>query len=339
MGVRILHEEEDLPKMGSRYATVGRRGSTRNSTDRTSIKKVLSTLHVAWVQGHQWKKRIGVEDMVLIQKISESAIVDNLKKRFMEDYIYVSEICNLLKCSANWRWAVSKSPGRQLLAVSLYTLELSTELSIHFDSDTANIALKGTFSSRERHLLSTTLTFERDLDSVSVNHYAKYLGQRSFYLKINLRTHRHTRPINCSTWATIVIVKCGVWGRRQCFRIMRLWTGISDILNCSFFYRIRNTLAVCCDCISAPLTCTLSWLRRMWTISLTSVIRRTSDRCWSQWILSNSCRSTPTRKSTSTKAAWVSLMPIVVVIKSPNVANIVGDWPVNFLVDFYRARR
>jgi len=43
-------------------------------------------------QGHQWKKQIGVEDMVLIQKISESAIVDNLKKRFMEDYIYVSEI-------------------------------------------------------------------------------------------------------------------------------------------------------------------------------------------------------------------------------------------------------
>ena len=29
--------------------------------------------------------------MVLIQKISESAIVDNLKKRFMEDCIYVSQ--------------------------------------------------------------------------------------------------------------------------------------------------------------------------------------------------------------------------------------------------------
>ena len=41
--------------------------------------------------------------MVLIQKISESAIVDNLKKRFMEDYIYVSEMDNILKCSANWR--------------------------------------------------------------------------------------------------------------------------------------------------------------------------------------------------------------------------------------------
>jgi len=42
------------------------------------------------VQGHQWKKQVGVEDMVLIQKISEPAIVDNLKKRFMEDCIYVS---------------------------------------------------------------------------------------------------------------------------------------------------------------------------------------------------------------------------------------------------------
>jgi len=52
---------------------------------------VLCRLHVVDVQGHQWKKQVGVEDMVLIQKISESAIVDNLKKRFMEDFIYVSE--------------------------------------------------------------------------------------------------------------------------------------------------------------------------------------------------------------------------------------------------------
>ena len=33
--------------------------------------------------------------MVLIQKISEAAVVDNLKKRFMEDYIYVSVIDNV----------------------------------------------------------------------------------------------------------------------------------------------------------------------------------------------------------------------------------------------------
>lgn len=31
----------------------------------------------------------GLEDMVLVNKISDDAIVDNLKKRFMDDLIYV----------------------------------------------------------------------------------------------------------------------------------------------------------------------------------------------------------------------------------------------------------
>ncbi|KAI0227942.1 Unconventional myosin-If [Lamellibrachia satsuma] len=41
---------------------------------------------------HHWQshnvRQSGVEDMVLLQKITEAAIVDNLKKRFMEDQIY-----------------------------------------------------------------------------------------------------------------------------------------------------------------------------------------------------------------------------------------------------------
>jgi len=44
-------------------------------------------------QPYHWQshnvKQSGVEDMVLLQKIVESAIVDNLKKRFMDDCIYV----------------------------------------------------------------------------------------------------------------------------------------------------------------------------------------------------------------------------------------------------------
>lgn len=35
-------------------------------------------------------KQSGVDDMVLLAKISEEAIVENLKKRFMDDYIFVS---------------------------------------------------------------------------------------------------------------------------------------------------------------------------------------------------------------------------------------------------------
>lgn len=35
-------------------------------------------------------KQSGVDDMVLLSKISEDAIVENLKKRFMDDFIFVS---------------------------------------------------------------------------------------------------------------------------------------------------------------------------------------------------------------------------------------------------------
>lgn len=35
-------------------------------------------------------KQSGVDDMVLLSKITEDAIVDNLKKRYMDDYIFVS---------------------------------------------------------------------------------------------------------------------------------------------------------------------------------------------------------------------------------------------------------
>ena len=45
-------------------------------------------------QPYHWQshnvKQSGVEDMVLLQKINEQAIVENLKKRFMDDCIYVS---------------------------------------------------------------------------------------------------------------------------------------------------------------------------------------------------------------------------------------------------------
>jgi myosin-1 len=36
------------------------------------------------------KKASGVEDMVLLVKIQESAIVENLKKRYLDDLIFVS---------------------------------------------------------------------------------------------------------------------------------------------------------------------------------------------------------------------------------------------------------
>lgn len=35
-------------------------------------------------------KQSGVDDMVLLPQITEDAIVNNLRKRFMDDYIFVS---------------------------------------------------------------------------------------------------------------------------------------------------------------------------------------------------------------------------------------------------------
>ena len=38
------------------------------------------------------KKSSGVEDMVLLVKIQESSIVENLRKRYMDDFIFVSQL-------------------------------------------------------------------------------------------------------------------------------------------------------------------------------------------------------------------------------------------------------
>ena len=51
-------------------------------------------MYTVLLQSYHWqsrsKKSSGVEDMVLLVKIQEAAIVENLKKRFFDDLIYVS---------------------------------------------------------------------------------------------------------------------------------------------------------------------------------------------------------------------------------------------------------
>lgn len=57
-------------------------------------------------------KLTGVDDMVLLSKINEDAIVENLKKRYMDDYIFVSfvhispSLCAeaLSHCCSFWEW-------------------------------------------------------------------------------------------------------------------------------------------------------------------------------------------------------------------------------------------
>lgn len=55
---------------------------------------IINLAHTHLLQAYHWQARShkssGVEDMVLLTKISESAIVENLKKRLFDDQIYVS---------------------------------------------------------------------------------------------------------------------------------------------------------------------------------------------------------------------------------------------------------
>lgn len=59
-------------------------------------------------QVYHWQsqnvKISGVDDMVLLPKVNEDAIIENLKKRYMDDYIFVS---------------FSKSAGIRFLSLSL----------------------------------------------------------------------------------------------------------------------------------------------------------------------------------------------------------------------------
>jgi myosin-1 len=51
-------------------------------------------------QAYHWqsrnKKSSGVEDMVLLVKIQEASIVENLKKRYLDDLIYVSSSISVI---------------------------------------------------------------------------------------------------------------------------------------------------------------------------------------------------------------------------------------------------
>lgn len=57
-------------------------------------------------------KHSGVDDMVLLSKINEDAIVDNLKKRYMDDYIFVSFHFPLLHMLAGNSGVASLSSAR-----------------------------------------------------------------------------------------------------------------------------------------------------------------------------------------------------------------------------------
>lgn len=59
-----------------------------------SCRLEANFLDVRFQAKYHWQsqnvKQSGVDDMVLLSKITEDAIVENLKKRYMDDYIFVS---------------------------------------------------------------------------------------------------------------------------------------------------------------------------------------------------------------------------------------------------------
>ncbi|RXN04149.1 unconventional myosin-Ie-like protein [Labeo rohita] len=70
-------ERHPLQKLHRSGSTMGREGSRGH-------------YRYHW-QSHNVKQS-GVDDMVLLSKINEDAIVENLKKRYMDDYIFVYEV-------------------------------------------------------------------------------------------------------------------------------------------------------------------------------------------------------------------------------------------------------
>lgn len=64
--------------------------------DRTLLYELKNLLHFPrQPSNYHWQskgnvKASGVEDMVLLPKIQEASIVENLKKRYMDDLIFVS---------------------------------------------------------------------------------------------------------------------------------------------------------------------------------------------------------------------------------------------------------
>ena len=61
---------------------------------KTQYNPLSSSLWCVIQAKYHWQsqnvKQSGVDDMVLLSKITEDAIVENLKKRYMDDYIFVS---------------------------------------------------------------------------------------------------------------------------------------------------------------------------------------------------------------------------------------------------------
>ena len=52
-----------------------------------------------------------------------------------------------------------------------------------------------------------TSTYKHDLDSITVNQQAKYLGQRSFCCKVIISTHRSYTHVNCSALKWLALSK------------------------------------------------------------------------------------------------------------------------------------
>lgn len=74
-----------------------------------------------------------------------------------------------------------------------------------------------------------TLNYDLDLDRVKLNQRAKYLGQRSFRLKVE--THRHTQWIDCST--RLKVVGNNGYARLPVFRGVLLQLYLADLMSSS----------------------------------------------------------------------------------------------------------
>lgn len=79
-------------------------------------------------------KQSGVDDMVLLSKITEDAIVENLKKRYMDDYIFVSffiiRICCFVNSGPSWNWGTFILSSHLIAWALIRLVKAATELCI-----------------------------------------------------------------------------------------------------------------------------------------------------------------------------------------------------------------
>ena len=126
--------------------------------------------------------------------------VTRKQKSFLRRSVYQHTLWLCPGCfwSFWYDWQQSSMPVFRLLGGRLGLLTLSSLGTLFRATRKPSLEVApttlATFSSIDRELWPVTLTFELQLDIVTLNQPGKYLGQRSFRSTVIVRTQTHSEP-------------------------------------------------------------------------------------------------------------------------------------------------